>query len=114
MPRGDFVASITSATMSDTSWGSMPPLVSQSATSSAPASIAVEEVLGVQEHSPALRGQQAHRVTHHREVLVRRGAQGEFDMTHVRLGYQRYHGGTRVDERPDLRVICGHGARTPG
>src|ERR1019366_3902673 len=41
MPRRAPVASLTSATTSDTWWGSMPPLVSHRATSSAPASIAV-------------------------------------------------------------------------
>ncbi len=45
---------------------------------------------------------------------MRGGAQGQLDVTHVCLGHQGDNGGTRVEQGPDLRVIGGHGARTPG
>ena len=115
--------------MSPSSVGIMPPLVSQSAITSAPASaaarthstrvgrvgpVAVEEVLGVEEDPLALLPQVAHRVGDHRQVLVERGPQGQLDVAVVALGDQRHDRGARLAERGDLRVVGGVDARLAG
>ncbi len=79
----------TAPTMSASRYGSMPPLVSQSTSTSAPASaatvstlhrvhrireVAVEEVLGVQEHPLSFGREVRDAVADHREVLLAGGA----------------------------------------
>ena len=102
--------------------GSMPPLVSQSAIDVgaglvrraqhlervvAVGAVAVEEVLGVEEHLLPLGLQVADGVAHHREVLLERGAQGQLDVPVVRLRDQRDHRGAAVAQRGDQRVVGG-------
>jgi hypothetical protein len=52
--------------------------------------VPVEEVLGVQEHPPALVAEERHGVPDHREVLRRGGAQGQLHVAGVALGHQRH------------------------
>ena len=81
----------TSATTRPTPIGSMPPLVSHRTPTSAPAAnaasqhphavvavvrVAVEEVLAVEEHPPAVADEEGDRVGHHGEVLLQRRPQG--------------------------------------
>ncbi len=91
MPTGDASkCDATSPTMRCTSWGSEPPLVSHSTRQSAPSVaaasstrrvnsglrlVAVEEVLGVEEHPQARGLQELDRVADHGHALVERGAQ---------------------------------------
>ena len=70
-------------------------------------------MLRVQEDPPALSTKEGHRVADHRQVLGKGCAQSGLDVTDMRLGHHRDHRRTRVDERPDLRVVCCHGARAP-
>ena len=64
--------------------------------------VAVEEVLGVEEHPLPLRAQVADGVADHREVLLERGAQRQLDVPVVGLG----------DQRDDRRRRC-RAARRP-
>ena len=70
-------------------------------------SVAVEEVLGVEEDPPPLGAQEGDRVADHREVLGQRRAQRELDVADVGLGDQRDHGGPAVAQRRDLGVVGG-------
>ena len=106
-----------------TAWtwaGSMPPLVSQRMTTSAPASaavrdgprgvrgvgaVAVEEVLAVDEDAAALVAQVGDGVADHLQVLVERGAQGELHVAVVRLGDERDHAGAGLAAGLHLRVL---------
>ena len=112
--------------MSASSVGIMPPLVSHSAITSAPASaaarthssayagigpVAVEEVLGVEEDPLAFCAQVPHRVGDHREVLVERGPQGQLHVPVVALGDQGDDRGARLAERGDLRIVGGGDTR---
>ena len=67
--------------------------------------VAVEEVLGVEEHPLALGAQVPHGVGDHRQVLVERGAQRELDVPVVALGHQRDDRRARLAQRRDLRVV---------
>ena len=69
--------------------------------------VAVEEVLGVEEHPPALGPQQGDGVGHHRAVLGDVGAQRALDVPAVGLRHQRDHRRRRVQQRPHLRVVGG-------
>jgi hypothetical protein len=51
-------------------------------------SVAVEEVLGVEEHPAALTAQEGHRVADHLEVLLEGGPQRQLDVAGMRLGDQ--------------------------
>ena len=51
-------------------------------------SVPVEEMLGVEEHPPALRPQERDRVAHHRDALVQVGAQRLGDVQVPRLAHQ--------------------------
>src|SRR5215207_2340114 len=66
--------------------------------------VAVEEVLAVEEHPAALGDQEAHGVGHHRQVLLRRGAQRLPHVPQVGLGDQADDRGLRVPQRQHLRV----------
>ena len=107
----------------------MPPLVSQSATTSAPGlvrraqhlervvavgAVAVEEVLGVEEDPLPLGAQVRDGVADHREVLLERGAQRELDVPVVRLRDQRDDAGAAVAQRGDQRVVGGRDAGPAG
>ncbi|MGX1249987.1 hypothetical protein RKD48_002498 [Streptomyces ambofaciens] len=76
--------------------------------------VAVEEVLAVDEDPAALGLEVGDRVRHHRQVLVQRGAQGQFDVPVVRLGDQGDHLRAGVEQRLDLVVLGGAGARAAG
>ena len=67
--------------------------------------VAVEEVLGVQEHPLPLGAQVGDRVAHHREVLLQRRTQRQLDVPVVRLRDERDHSGTGVTQRGDQRVV---------
>ena len=67
--------------------------------------VAVEEVLGVEEHLLALRAQVLDGVADHREVLLERGAQGQLDVPVVGLRDQRHHARAAVAQRADQRVV---------
>ena len=109
--------------------GSMPPLVSHSTATSAPAStaasstrsavsgsnaVAVEEVLGVEEDPPALGRQEGDGVGDHRAVLGDVGAQRPLDVPAVGLRDQRDDRAPRVQQRPDLRVVARPSSRPCG
>ena len=72
--------------------------------------VAVEEVLGVQEHLLPLGAQVGDGVADHGEVLLEGGPQGELDVPVVRLGDQGDHRRTTVTQRSDLRVVGGGAA----
>ena len=76
--------------------------------------VAVEEVLGVEEDPLPLGGQVGDGVTHHREVLLQRGAQRQLDVAVVGLGDQRHHRGARVAQRGHQRVVGGLHAGAAG
>ena len=77
--------------------------------------VAVEEVLGVEEHPLSLGTQVGDGVADHREVLLQRGAQRELDVPVVRLRDQRDDPGTRVAQGRDQRVVRGlHAGPTGG
>ncbi len=76
--------------------------------------VAVEEVLAVDEDAAALGAEVGDRVADHRDVLVERRAQGEFDVTVVGLGDQGDDGGAGVQEGRDLRVVRRLGAGAAG
>ena len=67
--------------------------------------VAVEEVLGVEEHPLPLGTQVGHRVADHREVLGERRTQGEVDVPVVRLGHERHHRGAGLAQGHDGRVV---------
>ena len=67
--------------------------------------VAVEEVLGVEEHLLPLLAEVGDRVADHREVLLERGAQRELDVAVVRLGDQRHDAGAGVAQRGHQRVV---------
>ncbi|GAA4311490.1 hypothetical protein GCM10023162_17070 [Klenkia terrae] len=67
--------------------------------------VPVEEVLAVDEHPPAVADQEGDGVGHHRQVLLRRGAQGVPDVPQVGLGDQADHRGAGVQQRPHLGVV---------
>ena len=67
--------------------------------------VAVEEVLGVEEHLLPLLAQVGDGVADHREVLLERGAQRQLDVAVVRLGDQRDHPGAGVAQRGHQRVV---------
>ena len=62
--------------------------------------VAVEEVLGVEEHPPPLAAQEGDGVAHHREVLRAGRAQGGLDVAQVALGHERHDRGARVAAAP--------------
>ena len=68
--------------------------------------VAVEEVLGVQEHRLPLLAEVGDGVADHREVLLERGPQRQLDVAVVRLGDQGDDRGAAVAERGDQRVVC--------
>lgn len=76
--------------------------------------VPVEEVLAVDEDAAALGDQVGDGVADHLQVLFERGAQGELDVPVVGLGDQGDHGGTRLQQGPDLRVLGGRTARPAG
>ena len=67
--------------------------------------VAVEEVLAVDEHAPAVAHEEVDGVVHHREVLLVGGAQGLLDVAHVGLGHQAHDRRLGVQQRADLRVV---------
>ena len=69
--------------------------------------VAVEEVLGVEEHRLPLLAQVGDGVAHHREVLLQRGAQRELDVAVVRLRDEGDDPGAAVAEGCDVRVVRG-------
>ena len=69
--------------------------------------VAVEEVLGVEEHRLPLLAQVGDGVAHHREVLLERRAQRELDVAVVRLGDEGDHARPGVAEGGDQRVVGG-------
>jgi hypothetical protein len=73
--------------------------------------VAVEEVLGVEEHPLALVAQVRDGVADHRQVLLQRGAQCQLHVPVVRLGDQRHDAGTAVPQGRDQWVV---GRRDPG
>ena len=100
--------------------GSIPPLVSQRTPTSAPASnaacstahpvvgvggVAVEEVLAVEEHPPAVRDEEGDGVGHHRQVLLQRRPQRLADVPDVGLGDQAHDRRPGVEQGPDLQVV---------
>ena len=122
MPTGTPNRATTPATASATAPGSAPPLVSQSTSQSAPASaaaartamrvvvigaVAVEEVLGVEDHLAAGLLQIADRVAHHREVLFQRGAQDGLDLEIPGLGKDRHRRRRGGQQRVQVRVPFG-------
>jgi len=102
-------------------------LVSQSTTTSAPAAadrprhldrvsgildVAIEEVLGVEEHPPPLCPQVRHGVPDHRQVLDPGRAQRPLDVPHIGLRDHADHAGSRLPQR---REVHGHvAAGAPG
>ena len=70
--------------------------------------VAVEEVFGVEEDTPALAAQELDGVADHREVFLAGRPQRALDMSHVRLGHEGHHRRLRVDECTHLRVVGGH------
>jgi hypothetical protein len=67
--------------------------------------VAVEEVLGVQEHPLALGAQVGDRVGDHGQVFLQRGPQGQQDVPVVTLGDQGHDRRARFAQRDDLGVI---------
>jgi hypothetical protein len=67
--------------------------------------VAVEEVLAVQEHPPAVPDEERDGVGHHRQVLLQRRPQGLADVPHVGLGHQAHHRRLGVEQCPDLLVL---------
>ncbi len=76
--------------------------------------VAVEEVLGVQEHPLPLGPQVRDGVLHHREVLLQRRTQCQLDVAVVRLRDEGDHTGTGVAQRGDQRVVGRLHAGAPG
>ena len=76
--------------------------------------VAVEEVLGVEEDGLPLLAQVAHRVAHHREVLLQRGAQRELDVPVVRLRDEGDDARPAVPQGRDQRVVGSAYAGTTG
>ena len=76
--------------------------------------VAVEEVLGVEEHPLALGRQVPHRVGDHGEVLFQGGPQRRGDVPVVALGDQRHDRGAGLTQRCHLRVVGGHRTRARG
>ncbi len=76
--------------------------------------VAVEEVLAVDEDAPALGPQVGDGVADHLQVLVERGAQGEFHMPVVGLGDQRDHRRGGVEQGLDLEVLARPGPGPAG
>ena len=64
-------------------------------------------MLAVDEHALALGAQVLDGVSHHREVLLQRGAQRQLDVPVVGLGDQGDHTGPTVAEGGDQRVVGG-------
>ncbi len=122
IPSWALVRARTSATARPTVSGNDPPLVSQRTSASAPSSSAaaktesaksgllpvpVEEVLGVEEDAQVVGDEVAHRVTHHGDGLVERGAQRFDDVTVPRLGHDAGDGRPGFDEVGQDGVILG-------
>src|SRR5699024_1213636 len=67
--------------------------------------VAVEDVLGVQDHAAALVTQVADGVGDHRQVLLPAGAQGAFHVPDVTLGHECDDRGLGVDQGAYLVVV---------
>ena len=76
--------------------------------------VAVEEVLGVEEHPLPLGAQVGDGVADHREVLLQRRTQRQLDVPVVRLRHQRHDAGAGVTQRRDQRVVGRLHAGPPG
>ncbi|CAM5539500.1 hypothetical protein SRIMM317S_01837 [Streptomyces rimosus subsp. rimosus] len=103
--------------------------MSHSTTTSAPASLAVrttslayagsraypsKKCSTVEEDPAALRAQVRDGVPHHREVLLRGGAQRQFHMPYVRLGDEGDDRRPGLQQGRDLRVVLDPHARLAG
>ena len=76
--------------------------------------VAVEEVLGVEEHPQVVGPQECHRVRHHGHGLVEGRAQG-VDHVHLRgLGHDAHGLGTGLDEMAERIVVLGPHTGTTG
>ncbi len=115
--------------MRSTSVGRVPPLVSQSTMTSAPADaaarstsrlkpalclVAVEEVLGVEEHPPPLAAEEGDRVGHHVDGLGERRAQGVDHVALGRLGDQAHRARLGLEQIGQHRVGLGPAAGLAG
>ena len=74
--------------------------------------VAVEEVLGVEEHTQVVGDEVAHRITHHVDRFVERRAQRLRDVAVPRLGHDAGDRRARVDEIGQDGVILGPHAGT--
>jgi hypothetical protein len=73
--------------------------------------VAVEEVLAVEEDAAAVLAQERHRVAHHRDVLLRRGAQRLAHVPHRGFRDDAHDRRAGVEQGADLRVVL---HRDPG
>ena len=76
--------------------------------------VAVEEVLGVEEHPPALADQVGDGVADHRQVLGAGGAQRALHVAQIALGDQAHHRRLGVAQRGHLGVVSGDGPGPSG
>ena len=76
--------------------------------------VAVEEVLGVEEHPEPGVVEEPHRVRHHGDALVECRLQGFGHMEVPALADDARRAGTGVDQRPQRRVVVGPTERSTG
>jgi len=76
--------------------------------------VAVEEVLGVQEHPEVVGAQEGHRVGHHRHRFVEGGAERVDDMHLRRLGHDADRPGLGLHQVTQRPVVLGPDTGTPG
>ena len=115
--------------MRSTSNGNDPPLVSQSTRHSAPAcgrrfehtqrelgvvAVAVEEVLGIEEHAQAVALQERDRISDHRHAFGEIGTQRFGDVVVPRLADDAHRRRARLDEIAQRRVVVDLALDTAG